>query len=830
MKQLITLIALLFMLNNMTSANAQGFQKSIQETSILSRAMAPGDPNLDPNWDWTVDISYDLYGIVNQGIAYYPGQKLPYFTLSGSTSGLNVGESADNYRDFRRSDGWILLHRDFGTPTSAPNVIHYVLYNRYRGVMRVFYFNNILQGTYQYAFVKLSFEPGTPKTGILGSEDENPFLDSYNPNVIQTAVSSNVENNPAWCYADFDVSMYDDLVSGKTDATLKFIIEGIQTSAMKLAGSQTLQGVMEDGSLSASTKSSTSIMDHYNVGNKLYHKGKKWYKGSEKLAVKLGQLALPAYDPNKDWYRNMAAISLALPNATAIMKGVQFASAAAGFVKSFLGFGKNKAAALPMSYRVDLEGELELTGQISVSAIGASFGFRVPGTPHTDPAGNSVLPLNDALLGVFSIRTKPTIEFNYYNLRHLSSDCTNEPYSYCLEEYETSWSFALKQPLDYVFNSSSSGCRLVSVEASFVAPEINILSERGALGYMNQSQLPNVMFTRGTYSFSTIDTDPTIDGEIIVAYVPSQISVRVKYVPNDSPTDTLYMIKVFPANKVYNSNLSKAIYGHYGAPVVGIYGPYSINTNQTGNWSANVTDGVAPFSYTWFKNGVQVGSGQSVSCSSASNFILSVNVTDAYGQTASSTLPVYVVPMQTVTISGPSWVKKGLSGNWTANVSGGVSPFTYKWFQNGSQIGTSQSVMRTGTPPGFTLRVDVTGANGVMVSTSRYIQSSLIPLEKSLDENAIPEVFELKANFPNPFNPSTTIQYGLKENTQVVLKIYNLLGQEVRNLVNETQSAGYKTVLWDGKNNAGTQVPSGIYIYKLEAGSFTSSKKMLLVK
>lgn len=94
----------------------------------------------------------------------------------------------------------------------------------------------------------------------------------------------------------------------------------------------------------------------------------------------------------------------------------------------------------------------------------------------------------------------------------------------------------------------------------------------------------------------------------------------------------------------------------------------------------------------------------------------------------------------------------------------------------------------------------------------------------------MPSSFELNQNFPNPFNPATTIRYRLPKSTQVILKIYNLLGQEVRTLVNETQTTGYKSVIWDGKNNFGQSVSSGIYIYRLQTPEFVKAKKLLLLR
>ncbi len=94
----------------------------------------------------------------------------------------------------------------------------------------------------------------------------------------------------------------------------------------------------------------------------------------------------------------------------------------------------------------------------------------------------------------------------------------------------------------------------------------------------------------------------------------------------------------------------------------------------------------------------------------------------------------------------------------------------------------------------------------------------------------LPAGFALQQNFPNPFNPSTTITYMTSQNTWVTLKIFNLTGQEIRTLVNEFQTTGSRTVKWDGVKNNGTSAASGMYVYKLNAGNVTESRRMLLLK
>ena len=96
------------------------------------------------------------------------------------------------------------------------------------------------------------------------------------------------------------------------------------------------------------------------------------------------------------------------------------------------------------------------------------------------------------------------------------------------------------------------------------------------------------------------------------------------------------------------------------------------------------------------------------------------------------------------------------------------------------------------------------------------------------DEDArddIPASFAVEQNYPNPFNPSTVIRYQLPVASFVTLRVFNILGEEVATLVNETQDPGYRSVTID----AGT-LPSGMYCYRIVAGPFNESRKMLLVK
>jgi hypothetical protein len=109
--------------------------------------------------------------------------------------------------------------------------------------------------------------------------------------------------------------------------------------------------------------------------------------------------------------------------------------------------------------------------------------------------------------------------------------------------------------------------------------------------------------------------------------------------------------------------------------------------------------------------------------------------------------------------------------------------------------------------------------NGVSVSLQSPMQEELLPMSFSLRQNA-----------PNPFNPTTTISYDLPKATHVSLNIFNVLGQKVKTVVDGFQDAGTKSVIWDGRDDGGASVASGIYFYRLNAGEYNETRKMMMLK
>jgi uncharacterized membrane protein len=120
------------------------------------------------------------------------------------------------------------------------------------------------------------------------------------------------------------------------------------------------------------------------------------------------------------------------------------------------------------------------------------------------------------------------------------------------------------------------------------------------------------------------------------------------------------------------------------------------------------------------------------------------------------------------------------------------------------------------------------GGNGT-IDDSLILNNQATDVDESGDLG-LPKTFQLCHNYPNPFNPATTIEYSLPHRADVVIEIFDVLGRKVRQLVNETKAAGVYQVTWNGTDQSGVPVSTGVYLYRIQAGDFVESRKMLLIK
>lgn len=226
-----------------------------------------------------------------------------------------------------------------------------------------------------------------------------------------------------------------------------------------------------------------------------------------------------------------------------------------------------------------------------------------------------------------------------------------------------------------------------------------------------------------------------------------------------------------------------------------------------------------------------------------------------------------------VNISGPTYLNTGQSGTFVANPSGGTGSYTnYKWWYRNDgilvpmvadNIEADDIIVPLAPPVGvwfhnsywdnktsisagfgfnFSLKCQVTdsGSNTAIDIHSVTVGSSLAKYSTNGNtmelQAQIPNEFILYPNYPNPFNPTTSIRFGLPESGRAIISVYSITGRKVKTLLDEQLSAGYHQLLWDGTDQNGNKVTSGVYLYHISATSNNSDKvysekrKMILMK
>jgi hypothetical protein len=265
--------------------------------------------------------------------------------------------------------------------------------------------------------------------------------------------------------------------------------------------------------------------------------------------------------------------------------------------------------------------------------------------------------------------------------------------------------------------------------------------------------------------------------------------------------------------------------GHYGAITSFGYGtPVVINSNTISNVNMYIDTRLAEVSVIAARN------------PTSANFAGSFTITAGFGNFPTGTVSAgnYMGIIGYLSPNGPGGMPD-MFVQLSKPAVGNVAVFTGTGFFNAPLVlGTYNNVelgifnssttldsltSYTANSGTFTI---ASGSNVVYWNADVSLAFLGIPQSASVKE---PVAFNLRQNYPNPFNPSTTISYSLPTNTIVTLRLYDLLGHEVKTLVNGQQTAGEHAVMVNGSSLA-----SGVYFYRLQAGNFTATKKMMLVK
>lgn len=212
------------------------------------------------------------------------------------------------------------------------------------------------------------------------------------------------------------------------------------------------------------------------------------------------------------------------------------------------------------------------------------------------------------------------------------------------------------------------------------------------------------------------------------------------------------------------------------------------------------------------------------------------------GLNSNEKIVLFATPTLSLTISGPTYLAWKQSGTFSVTANNGISPYSFHWYRKMDYSSTWYDLY-TGTTKtmsgdrsgGFTLKVIGTDNNGLTGEDLHHVSGGILDPFASdglnkLEKIMIPDEYELNQNFPNPFNPSTTIKFGLPESDNVTLEIYNTLGEKVRTLINESRGPGYHKVIWNGTDASGSSVSSGMYLYVLKTNSQRIVKKMFFMK
>ena len=356
-----------------TSVAVQPKTISIQDND--KPLFGPDDPNRDADWDWTEDVTYTLYYRAQEGSTSAPNVELPYYTNIGP-----AGTDLTINRDFRREDGWVLLYRDFGTETRPAILPMYLLYNRFRGLVRWFYFNTLDESPNSYAIGTIT--QGTPSraAAVFNFGEENYFLNDFDEALVVS--TTHAIEHLVWNYVDFPIIGYDDNLP--TDAALDFKLSTVNKSNFTLDGTISLDQVLEKGHVSTSKRLFNSLKE-----------GFQFYKTADGVREDL-QKKVDDPKNSRKWWKPLVEDALSGPVGAVAPE----LAAVVGVAKAFFG----STQVMPLKFA----GELQLTGTIEGVADLHSFQLRMPGAPRTLPDEEvDGLPLYDLPLGLFNLIKKP---------------------------------------------------------------------------------------------------------------------------------------------------------------------------------------------------------------------------------------------------------------------------------------------------------------------------------------------------------------------------------------------------------------------------------------
>lgn len=436
--------------------------------------------NRNDVWDWTIQVSQALYlngpsGVVTRAV------NLPYYSTDDDTVNLNLATGAD----VQPSDGWALLYRSFGNSSCGVNMPYFILYNRYNGLLRLFYHDDVSSNTFTSGKVLLS-----EISGGTAAVTAAPMLSFDGGDINDPLITLNKVTPGFWSYADFSLATYDP--APVADATLKFAVNGVTTQSLTISGGISLDQV-EQASHAAGTIDPVGAVKAADSNYRTLIDARNDLQKAHDTAGNAGAWWLPA-------------VGL-LASGANLFSGV---AAVAGFIQAFHGGGKSQTPAM------HFQGQTSLTGQITSEASLGEIIMRVPGAPHSNP-NDDALPFSDVPLGVFKA-TIPLVNSFFQRGTCLQITCI----------VNNGKVYQSASPLIVQFNPNA-----LSGATTYVSWGWTFLSD-------GPSFSDEVLVTGTTVTFN-------LSGRFTAD--PSGVAIKIRTVPSSAPTgqDPVVVMKVFPA-------------------------------------------------------------------------------------------------------------------------------------------------------------------------------------------------------------------------------------------------------------------------------------------
>lgn len=758
----------------------------------------------NPNWDWEYgDVLLDNiphYWIYfqNKPNAVQEYAAIAPWYQTGAWGGLV---------DRKKEDGWILLTRNFGTPNRRlldEDNPYFVLYNSNRAIMRVFILLENMTNNYNYSTMELKkYANGGKETGVLAHLAPVSYAIDKVSNTYNNTTSSVINTlamKARWVYADFPLAFDKDLIPSENTeipASLQFDIYGtnvdkinLETKGFGVQGDKKfidafMQKYNFDApgfSLNGGNMPSLDVpfnLSHVEIKSTAINwDGMKSFFDNLKIDMNFGNIS--ASNPFKGLFDGFGTTLSSLSAASPLsITGLDLG----GLFKFFVGGGM-KQQNVQQTPPTFISSHYSSTGTMTSTVKYATLTIPLPAARLNYQApmlGNAVGLVRNDPVGILTLTKTPILYKKQFYIYVRTGERSYE--SYAMNEYEIA-------EIPQLTVNTSSGLELKNCMVTIVAPTYGgwypgnwVISKANSVkdqkhlidfespidanaAYMRSIPVP-IQFSKGR------------NLQIHSSISPTEIKLKIKATlqrKDDPNAQPVVFIATYNVDVIDNN-------GSTEQPLPTIP-PQNIKCiiPATGgvrvSWDRNLEKNIKHYIIERSVNGasyIQIGT------------TIDTVFTDAEVQ---KTVKQYQANRQNVSVN---YRVKAFS-EWT----------DYIWPQMTSVTYTQYSAY----------------------SDAITISGSIIrPFEKNSFSQIIPEKNYLSQNFPNPFNPSTTIYYGVKDEGIVTIKVFNALGQEITTLVNDKKEVGYHFAEWNA-----TGLPSGMYFYKIQNGNYIETKRMVLTK